>query len=131
MHAQLRDPAVDGADPRRRAEHGPHRAAATAVVADLEDLQLGVLLAGADVGVEAALEDGRADRVGGHVCVGVGGNGRADVQARGVVLEVGVEEVGVDGVDDVRGDEEGVGVGAAEQGGDGLGGEGVDDAGED
>ena len=128
MHAELGDAAVDGADARRGGEHGPHGAAAAAVVADLEHLQFGVLRAGAHVGVDAALEDGGADGVGGHVGVGVGRHGGADVEARGVVFEVGVEEVGVDGVDDVAGDEEGVGVGAGE-GGLNLGfGKGLDDA---
>ena len=128
MHAQLWDTAVDGAHARRGGEHGPHGAAAAAVVADLEHLQLGVLRAGAHVGVDAALEDGGADGVGGHVGVGVGRHGGSDVEAWGVVFEVGVEEVGVDGVDDVAGDEEGVGVGAGE-GGLNLGfGKGLDDA---
>lgn len=50
-----------------------------------------------------------------------------------MVGEVGGEEVRVDGVDDVGGDEEGVGVGLGEEGGGGFEavGEGVGDALED
>lgn len=60
--------------------------------------------------------------------VGVCGNRRTNVETRGMVLEVGVEEVGVDGVDDIAGDEEGVCVRAGDKGADRLFGEGVDDA---
>ena len=46
--------------------------------------------------------------------VAVGADGGSDIEARGVVFQVCVEEIGVDGVDDVAGDEEGVGICAAE-----------------
>ena len=108
VHAQLRDTAVNRPDTRCSTQHGPHGATATAIVADLEDLQLGILFAGADIRVDAALEDSGADSVGGHVSVAIRGHGGADVKAWGVVLEVYVEEVGVYGVNDVAGDEEGV-----------------------
>ena len=111
MHAQLRDTAVDGSDTRSGAQHRTNSAARSRVVPDLEDLQFG-----ADF-VCAALHDGRRDRVCGHVAVGVGRDDDANVEAWRVVFEVGVEEVGVDGVDDVRGDEEGVGVGLADDAG--------------
>jgi len=51
-----------------------------------------------------------------------------DVQPRGMVLEIRAKEVGIHGMRDVGGDEEGVGVGAGDEGGDALVGEGVDDA---
>jgi hypothetical protein len=95
VHAQLRDTAVDGSDTRSGAQHGTNSAARSRVVPDLEDLQFGANL------VRAALHDSRRDRVGGHVAVGVGRDDDTDVQAWRVILEVCVEEVGVDGVDDV------------------------------
>ena len=108
VHAQLRDTAVNRPDTRCSTQHRSYSATATAIVADLEYLQLGILFAGADIRVDAALEDSGADSVGGHVSVAIRGDGWTYVKAWGVVLQVYVEEVGVYGVNDVAGDEEGV-----------------------
>jgi hypothetical protein len=128
MHTQLRNPTVNRPNACCSTQHGSHGTTTTAIVADLEDLQLGVDLAGTDVSVDTALEDGSGDGVGSHMGVRVCGDGGANVEAGRVVLEVGVEEIWVDGVDDVGGDKERVCVGAGDEGADGGGGEGVDDA---
>lgn len=74
----------------------------------MEDLQLGVLFTHANIGVNTTLKDGSADSVGSHMGVGVRRNGRADIEPWRMVFEVGVEEVGVHGVDDIARDQEGV-----------------------
>ena len=48
------------------------------------------------------------------MAVGIGLDGDADVEAWGVVFEVGGEVVGVYGVGDISGEEEAVGVGLSE-----------------
>jgi hypothetical protein len=110
VHAELRNAAVNGADARGGAEHGAYGTAAAAVVADLEHLELGVLHANANVAVDAALQNGGRHGIRRHVGVGVGRDGRTDVQAGAVVLQVCVEEVGVDSMDHVAADQERVGV---------------------
>lgn len=104
VHTELRDTAVDGPDTCRSAQHRTDCSSTAAVVADLEDLQLGILLACANVDINTALEDGGTDSISRHVCIRVSRDGWANVQARRVVLEVGVQEVGIDGVNDVAGD---------------------------
>lgn len=112
MHTELWNTTVDGSDTCCSTQHWADRSSTAAVVANLEDLQLRVLLACTNVGVNTTLEDGGADGISRHVCVGVGRNGRSNVQPWGVVLKVGVQKVGVDGVNDVARDQEGVCVGA-------------------
>lgn len=112
MHAQLRNAAVNSPDACRCREHRAYCASAPAVVADLENLQLGVLLARANVGVDAALKNGGANGISSHVRVRICRDSRSNVQARGVILEVCIEEVGVDGVNDIAGNQEGVCIGA-------------------
>lgn len=76
-----------------------------------------------------ALQEGGADAVGGGVALGVGLDGNADVEAGGVVFQVGGEVVGVDGVTDVGGDEEAVGVALSDEvRAVGVGGKGFGDA---
>lgn len=102
MHTQLRYAGIHGPHTELAARHGPDRAPTADIVPDLKDLQH------AAASVRDPLQQRGADGVGGHVAVGVGGDGDTDVEARRVVLEVRAEKVGVHGVDDVGGDEEGV-----------------------
>jgi hypothetical protein len=71
VHAELRDTTVNRPDTRRRTQHRPDSATAAAIVANLEDLELGVDFADANVAVDAALEDGGAHCVSRHVSVTV------------------------------------------------------------
>ena len=104
MHTQLRQASINSAHAHRTRQHRAHRPARPQIIPDLEDLQLRATLVG------DALQESRADAIGRGVAVGIGLNGHAGVEARRMVLEVGVEEVGVDGVGDVGADEEAVGV---------------------
>ena len=121
VHRQLRHARVNRAAAHRRAEHRPDCAAAARVVADLEHLQRVAALFG------DALEQRRRDRVGrhlsrwsavahaavrgaAHVSVRIGGDGDAHVEPGSVVLEIGAQEVGVDGVRNVCRQQEAVGV---------------------
>jgi hypothetical protein len=112
MHAQLRNPTVDRTNTRSSTEHGSDRASTPRIITDLEDLEFGVLLADANVLFHTTMEEGSGDGVGSHVSVRVSRYSWADVETWRVVFEVGVEEVGIDGVDDVAADEERVGIGA-------------------
>jgi hypothetical protein len=109
VHAQLWNTRVDGSQADAGAGHGSDGAARARVVADLEDLEGGAAL------VCNTVEYRRADAISCHVAVRVGGDGDTNIESRSVVLEVDIEEVGVDGVDDVGGDQETVGDGLGEQ----------------
>ncbi|KAI9149375.1 Protein SYG1 [Paramyrothecium foliicola] len=112
VHAQLGE-AGGGAD----------GAAAAGVVADLERLRL-------EAGQLAdAAQDAGGHGVGGHVAVAVAADDDADVELGDVALEVVAEEVGVAGVGDVGGEEEGLGVGLAnDAGAEGVGVQSLDGA---
>ncbi len=105
MHTQLRQPGINRPHARRSRQHRPHRPPTATIIANLKDLQRGA------TPVRDAPQQRRRHGVGRHVSVGVGRDGDADVQPGRVVFEVLAEEVRVDGVGDVGGDEEAVGVG--------------------
>lgn len=69
MHAQLRDPAVNCPNTRCRAQHGSHGTSTPAIIPNLEDLQLRIRHANADIAVDAALQDSGRHGVGRHVGV--------------------------------------------------------------
>jgi len=112
MHTQLGDPAVNCPDACRGAQHRAHSTAAPAVVSNLENLKLGILLTGSYIDIDAPLKDSGRDGIGGHVSVGIGRDSRTDVEARRMVLKISIEEVRIYGVDDIAGDQKRIGVGA-------------------
>jgi hypothetical protein len=108
MHTQLRDSAINRPYTSRRTQHGSNCASTPAVIANLKDLKFRVGLAHTGVAVYTALQDGSGDSISCHMRIRVRRDCRTDVEARRVVFEVRVEEVGVHGVNYIARDEEGV-----------------------
>lgn len=104
MHAQLGNTNIRRLDTHGTAEHGTNSTTGPAVVAD----HMPLVDAAGKLG--DAVEDSHGDTVGGHVRGSIDAESHTDVEARRVIGQVGLREVGVGGVGDVRGDEEGVGV---------------------
>ena len=104
VHAQLRNTNIRRLDTHSTAEHRADGAAGSAVVAN----HVPLVDAAGELG--DAVEDGHRDAVGSHVRRSINAESHTDVQTRRVTGQVGLGEVGVGGVGDVRGDEEGVGV---------------------
>jgi hypothetical protein len=108
MHTQLRNSAINRPYASRRTQHGPNCASTPAVIANLKDLEFRVGLAHTDVAVYTTLQDSSGDSISRHMRIRVRRNCGTDVEARRVVFEVRVEEVGVHSVNHIARDEEGV-----------------------
>ena len=95
MHTELRHTCIDRPNAHRTGQHRPHGASASAIVSNLEDLQLSSTLVG------DTLEESGTDTISRSVAVRICLDGNASIKPRRVVLQIYIHEVRIHGMRDI------------------------------